>query len=192
VKSYGYNSGKSENFSTRKLWACLLVGCWLTQSTSAQHKLDQLMVYGDGFAFSVKEPAGWKGDTKKAEAFGANVVLHEIAQPSGSVTGLIRIRIDSKEDENTQADMDADMRNYRAQYSKVQFKDVYIENSEYRCLAKIFYIPGEFYEYVAYVNPGPKKRFLFSVAMNTEKSEASANELEAYKSTVRSLTLLKP
>jgi len=59
-------------------------------------------------------------------------------------------------------------------------------------LGKVFYIPGKFYEYVAYVNPGPKKPVLFSVSMNTQKLEASAKELEAYKSAVQSVTLLKP
>ncbi len=59
-------------------------------------------------------------------------------------------------------------------------------------LGKRFYIPGQFYEYVTYVNPGPKKPVLLSVSMNTQKLEASEKELEAYKSAVQSLTLLKP
>jgi hypothetical protein len=192
MEFYGCNRGKSENFLTRKLWVCLLIGCCLMQSAFAQQKSNRLLVYGDGFAFSLEEPPGWRGDTKSAEAFGANAILYEIAQPSDSMTGLIRIRVNSKEDEDTQADMDADMHDYQSRYPKVQFKDLPIETLGYRCLAKVFYIPGKFYEYVAYVNPGPKKPFLFSVAMSAQKSEASAHELEAYMSTVRSLTLIKP
>jgi len=84
------------------------------------------------------------------------------------------------------------MRAYRAQYPKVQFKDITATNPSYLCLAKVFYIRGEFYEYVAYVNPGSQKPVLFSVSMNTQKSEASAKELEAFKSTIYTLTLLKP
>jgi len=165
---------------------------WMIQPSLAQEKLDQLLVSGDDFIFSVKEPPGWKGDTKGAGKFQSNVILHEIRNPAESVSGLIRIRVNDKADENTSADLEEDARGYRAQYPKIQFKDLAVENPRYLCLARVFYVPGEFYEYVAYVNPGPKKPILFSVSMNSQKSEASAKELEAYKLAVRSLRLLKP
>ena len=84
------------------------------------------------------------------------------------------------------------MRGYRAQHPKIQFKDLAIKNPRYLCLAKVFYVPREFYEYVAYVNPGPGKPFLFSVSMNSQKVDASVKEIEAYKSAVESLRLVKP
>lgn len=158
----------------------------------AQQKLDVLLVYGENFTFSVKEPTRWTGDTTNAEKFESNAVLHEAGQPLDSISGLIRIRVSTKVDENTRADLEEDMRSYKAQYPKVQFKDIRTTNPTYLCLAKVFYIPGEFYEYVAYVNPGSQEPVLFSVSMNTQKSEASAKELEAFKSTIHSLTLLKP
>jgi len=164
----------------------------MAQSGRAQQKPDQLIVYGDNFIFGVKEPPGWSGDTTNAHKFQSNVVLHEMGQPPESFTGLIRIRLNPKVDENTKADLEADMREYRDQYPKVQFKDLSIRNPRYLCLAKVFFVPGEFYEYVAYVNPGPKKPLLFSVSMNTQESEANSEELEAFISAVQSLTLLKP
>ncbi len=155
----------------------------------AQEKLDQLLVYGDGFIFSVKEPLGWRGDTENAEKFSANVVLHEAGKPKNSYTGLIRVSLNDKTDENIAEDMAADMREYRKQDPKVQFRELAINHPSYNSLAKVFYQSGEFYEYVAYVNPGPKRKFLFSVSMNTGKTEANEKELAAYKSTIQSLTL---
>jgi len=84
------------------------------------------------------------------------------------------------------------MREYRAQYPRIQFKDIPAKHPNYLCLAKVFYVPGKFYEYVTYVNPGPQKPVLFSVSMNTQNSEANAKELEGFESAIRSLTLLKP
>jgi hypothetical protein len=155
-------------------------------------KLDQLLVYGHGFAFTVKEPFGWVGDTENAAQFDANLLLHETSQPHESTSGLIRIRVNDKVNENTNADMEADMRDYRTQYPDVKFKDIPAKAARYLCLAKIFYVPGEFYEYVAYINPGPQKPGLFSVSMNAGKSEASAAELSAYESVLQSLTFVKP
>lgn len=157
-----------------------------------QKKLDELLVYGAGFIFSVKEPFGWAGDTETAAQFDANLLLHETNKPRESTSRLIRIRVNDKVDENTNADMEADMRDYRTQYPKVRFKDLPTKTARYLCLARVFYVPGEFYEYVAYINPGPKKPILLSVSMNTGKSEASAAELAAYESVLQSLTLLKP
>jgi hypothetical protein len=82
----------------------------------AQQKLDQLLVYGENFMFSVKEPPGWNGDTTNADKFQSNVVLHEIGQPINSTFGLIRISVNEKVDEDTLADLKADMRDYKAQY----------------------------------------------------------------------------
>jgi hypothetical protein len=127
---------------------CCNVGFTLSFSSFAQQKLDQLLVYGDNFLFSVKEPAGWKGDTVSAEKFQSNVVLHEATQPADSLVGLIRVRLNDKTDENISEDMEADIRSYTAQYPKIQFKDIAIKNPAYPTVAKVFYVPGQFYEYV--------------------------------------------
>jgi hypothetical protein len=192
VKLTPRSVGATRSSITSTFWACVIVCIWLTPLGFGQQKLDELLVYGDNFMFGVKEPPGWTGDTTNAEGFQANVVLHESKQPRLSWTGLIRIRVNPKVNENTSSDMAEDMRDYKAQFPSVQFKDLAMANSHYLCVAKLFYTPGEFYEYVAYVNPGPKLPILFSVSMNTEKSEASAGELEAYKLAVQSLILLKP
>jgi hypothetical protein len=177
---------------TKGFCACLLFLSWVVQPSFTQQKLDQLLIYNDNFMFGIKEPAGWTADTTNAASFEASVVLHESGQPSDSWFGLILIRVTSKVDENTSADMAEDIRSYKAQFPDVQFKELSVPNPRYLCLAKVFYIPGKSYEYVAYVNPGPKKPILFLVSMNTPKSEASPKELEAFKSAIQSLTLLKP
>jgi hypothetical protein len=175
-----------------RFWACCILAVALSFSSFGQQKLDQLLVYGDNFLFSVKEPAGWKGDTASAEKFQSNVVLRDATQSAAGVAGLIRVRLNDKTDENISADMEADIRSYRAQYPKVQFKGIVIKNPAYPAVAKVFYVPGQFYEYVTYMNPGPGKPFIFSVSMNTQTSEATAKQLGAYETTLASLKLLKP
>ena len=124
-----------------RFWVCCIIVSALSFSGFAQQKLDQLLVYGDNFLFSVKEPAGWEGDTVSAEKFRSNVVLHEVTQPADSVAGLIRVRLNDKTDENISEDMEADIRSYRAQYPKIQFKDITIKNMAYPAVAKVFYVP---------------------------------------------------
>jgi len=145
----------------RRFWAHFILLSWMILPAFAQQKHDRLLVFGDDFMFSVKEPPGWNGDTTNAEKFQSNVVLHETGQPADSFSGLIRIRVNTKVDENTSTDLQEDMHQYRAQYPKVQFKDLSVKHPQYTCLSKVFYVPGQFYEYVAYVNPGLKKPLVF-------------------------------
>jgi hypothetical protein len=175
-----------------RIWVCCAIAFTPSFSSFAQQKLGQLLVYGDNFLFSVKEPAGWKGDTASAEKFQSNVVLHEATQPSESLAGLIRVRLNDKTDENISADIEDDIRSYTAQYPKIQFKDIAIRNLAHPAVAKVFYVPGQFYEYVTYMNPGLGKSFIFSVSMSSQQSEATAKQLGAYESTLASLKLLKP
>jgi hypothetical protein len=177
---------------TREFWLCAMSLLWTVSPILGQQKPDELLVYGDKFIFSVKEPTGWHGDTTNAEKFQSNAVLHEDSQPTDSTSGLIRISVNDKVDEDTLADLKADMRDYKAQYPAVQFKALIAKNPNYKCLARVFYVPGKFYEYVAYVNPGVQKPLLFSVAMNTGKAEATEKELEAFGSAIQSLKLVKP
>src|ERR1700687_5649052 len=116
---------------------CCIILFTLSFSSFAQQKLDQLLVYGDNFMFSVKEPVGWKGDTASAEQFQSNVVLHEATQPAESLAGLIRVRLNDKTDENISADMKDDIRSYKTQYPKIQFKDIAIRNPGYPAIAKV-------------------------------------------------------
>ena len=192
VRFTDYGSSVTRKSLAIRYWISLIALYCLVQPSIAQQKLDQLLVYGDDFIFSIKEPPGWKGDVANAEKFQSNVILHENGQPPESFSGLIRIRVNEKADENTAADLAEDMRGYKARYPKIQFKDLAVENPMYRCLGKVFYVPGEFYEYVMYVNPGKGRPLLFSASMSSEKSEANEKELDAYKSAVRSITLLKP
>jgi hypothetical protein len=192
LRGTALNPRTPRRLGTKHFWLCAIALLWAVSTSFAQQKTDELLVYGDNFMFSVKEPPGWHGDTTNAEKFQSNAVLHEGGQPTDSTFGLIRISVNDKVDENTLADLKSDMRDYKAQYPTVQFKAIIAKNPSYSCLARVFYVPGKFYEYVAYVNPGRQKPLLFSVSMNTGKAEATAKELEAFGSAIQSLTLVKP
>jgi len=167
--------------------------CWLalavlltTPAVSADQKLDSLLVYGEGFVFSVKEPEGWIADTETADEYQANAVLHAISGPDAP----IRIRVNDKTDEHLERDLSADMESYKKQNPKVRFKDLDIQHPKYRVYPKLFYIPKQFYEYVVYLNPGPQSHLCFSVAMNSH-TQATPAQLSAFRSAVASLELIK-
>ena len=50
--------------------------------------------------------------------------------------------------------------------------------------------PTRFWEYVTYLEPGPKARHLISVAMSKRQSEGTVAEMKSYREVVRSVLLI--
>jgi hypothetical protein len=153
-------------------------------------KLNNLIVSGDGFVFGVKEPDGWHGDTGKvASKYQVNVVF--LPPPESLKNDVtIRVRVNEKQDENTIEDLNYDMRGYKKDFPKAQFRDLDLAHAEYKTFARAVFVPGQFYEYVAYLNPGPDKRFTFSVAMSTKTEPATDKELKAFEAVLKSVVWL--
>ena len=160
------------------------------EASHTKKKLDALLVYGEGFVFSVKEPAGWVGDIEGAKNFSANIIFYPAGKLHDPTQAVIRVLIVDKMDENTQEDLSHDMNGYKNQYPGIKFKDISISHPMYRTFPKLFTVPGQFYEYVSYVNPGPNKKQMFSVSMNKQKEEATRNELAIYQQIISSLQLM--
>lgn len=174
------------------LFVAFFCTTYLTAVAAAPYdkKLDSLVVYGDGFMFSAKEPQGWKGDTKNANKYGANIIFYPASQRFESATTVIRILVTAKTDENIKEDLAADMSQYRKQYAGIRFADLTIIHPTYVTFPKLFTVPGDFYEYVTYINPGPKSKLMFSVSMNKQKVEASADDLAKYQEIISSLLMM--
>ena len=174
----------------------LLLACLLAQTSfaaevpHAKEKLVSLLVYGQGFVFSVKEPEGWRGDTQNAAQFSANIIFYPSSQSLEEAKTIIRVLVADKTDENINEDLAHDMSEYRAQYPNIMFKNIAISHPEYKVFSKLFTVPNDYFEYVAYVNPGPSKKLMFSVSMNRQKKEASAQELDVYQKIIASLHML--
>jgi hypothetical protein len=165
---------------------------FLTPSGRARSspKLNSLIVYGDGFAIGVKEPDGWHGDTDAiASKYHVNVVFSP-AGGSGDDDVTVRVRVNKKVDENTVEDLNYDLDGYKMDFPNAQFQDFNISHAEYKTFTKLVFVSNQFYEYIAYLNPGPGRPFIFSVAMSTRKSPATVEELKAYESIIKSIAWL--
>jgi len=167
------------------LWAGFLGPVSIAAGEPKRHVLD---VYGDGFAFQVREPPGWFVDSTIAGEFGASVIFYPVTRdPHLPGTPVIRVVVAKKISEDTGADLKHTMDHYRSRYHNVEFRDSAASHPHYRAYAKLFCLPGKFCEYVTYLNPGPARSFLLSVALTRQKHAATSIELEAYKRVIASL-----
>jgi hypothetical protein len=153
-------------------------------------KMDQLLVYGQGFMFGVREPDGWHGDTERAASLKVNILFYPEGHRGKPPEGMIRVGIYDKKDENTAEDLRVDMDGHRRKTPGVRFEDFDAPHGLYASFPKLFFVEGDFHEYVAYVNPGKGFWYLFSVALSTGKRPASGEELDAFRAVTASLVAM--
>jgi hypothetical protein len=163
----------------------------LAREAPQKEKMNALLVYGKDFLFGVTEPDGWVGDTGgQAARRQVNIVFFPKNKLSKSNKVEIRIRVNSKVDENTIEDLNADIAGYRKKFPNLQLEDLPVEHPKYKTFPKLLFVSGSFYEYVTYLNPGPESRLMFSIALSKTGSRASDAELRAFEEILKSLSLL--
>jgi hypothetical protein len=159
-----------------------------TKDTS---KMDVLMVYGDSFMFSVKEPSGWTGDTKIAAKYYSNIVFYKSKSDFKNGGALIQVLNFNKQDEQTENDLIYDINSYKKDYKNLLEQELIVEHKDYKCFSKLIYVADNFYQYIVYINPGQKFKSGITVSMNISKRPATEDELKAFREIISSLIMTK-
>lgn len=157
----------------------------------AADKLDSLLIQGEHFIISIKEPMGWKGDSNDSTANHGNLVFHRMNENFQDAKAVIRVLVANKTDEDTIEDLKYDWERYRRQYPDVQGKDISVRHPEYSIYPKLFYVDTRFYDYVTYLNPGKNYPYIVCVSLNLKENEASKEDIGAYSSVIESVKALK-
>lgn len=150
-------------------------------------KKDVVVTYGQDFSLVSKEPSGWKADVKPAAQYEAHLVFR--GKGKKNEHPLVAVRVNSKTDEQIEKDLKADMNVYRKSFPSVRFDNLDMRHPYYKSASRLFYVNGDFYEYVCYLNPGKQSPFLLSVSMSKPRQPASAKELQALTKIVESLEI---
>jgi hypothetical protein len=171
-----------------RLKLLLVLGAILLVAPLAADGDGGMMVYGSDWGLLISEPAGWHGDTEEvAKKYRVSVVFLPQAAESRKADVTIRVRVGKKTDDNIAGDLTADMDGYKKEYPKVEFSELSDIDSRYPVVAKMFFVRGEFYEYVAYLNPGKEYPHILSVALSKAKEAATPSEMAAYQKVIQSL-----
>jgi hypothetical protein len=161
-------------------------------SKPSEKDMHGLMIYGKGFLIFASEPDGWDANTDAAaREYQSNVVFFPRDPESRKNEVNIRVRLNKKTTEDPEEDMLADVQGYKKQYPETKFQPLTIRHPECKTSAKLFYTPGDYYEYVAYVNPGKQHSLMFSITMSKSRKEATPQELAAYEHVLQSLRLVE-
>jgi hypothetical protein len=148
---------------------------------------DVVTVTTKDYALGVHTPAGWQGDTEAAKKYQGSVIF--TPKTASADDAKILVSVHHKFDENTELRMQGEIANYRKRYPHLELTDLDIKHPQYATFAKLFSQPGDFYQYIAFLNPGEVYTDTLYVAMIKQKVPATPEDLAAYKDILQSLKI---
>jgi hypothetical protein len=155
-------------------------------SSPSPSDLKDMIVYGQGFAFSVREPDGWVGHAP-ADVGAGSVSFYRASEDAKTATTIIWIQVMDDDGPDVAGDLTADMDHWKAKYPDMAFEDLVAPSPQYKTFSKLYIVSGEDPSYVSYVDPGSATKLYYIVSMQPLKRRATADELAAFDEVVASL-----
>lgn len=144
-----------------------------------------------GFSYSFTKPKNWVLDSINSASYLAHSVLFKSKTDYNKGGLIIQLLAYKKQDENTNEDLDYDVNSYKFKYKNLKEKEFKINHSLYKTFSKEVYVEGSFYQYIIYINPGKIYKYGISVALNINKNEIDAKDLNIFKEIAESIRVLE-
>jgi len=154
-----------------------------------QPDLKDMIVYGDGFAFSVREPDGWIGHAPTDIGVG-NASFYRSTENAKTATTIIWVQVMDYDGPDVAGDLTADVDRFKTKYPNSTFEDLTAASPRYKTFGKLYLTAGEDPSYAVYVDPGPATKLYFIVTMQPLKRQATPDEIAAFDEVVASLMLM--
>jgi hypothetical protein len=138
------------------------------------------------FSFSARKPAGWREDAEGAKKYQVNLVFVPTEEARAD-SATIQVSADHKFDENVSLRIQSQIEAYRARYPHLETGDFDAKHPHYATFTKQISQAGDFYQYIAFVNPGSLSPYVFYVSLTTRKTAPTAAEAAAFRQVLESL-----
>ena len=144
------------------------------------------------YMYVVKPPAGWVGDMKNASEYQCDILIYPQSGKVTQDTPIVTIALWPKEQSVSVAtELHNDMARWSKRYPNTSFQDFAVARKGFQSYAKIYFVPGVYTDYVAYLDPGAQLPYYFIVSLQPgHRPKADDFELGALTAIVKSLTPL--
>jgi hypothetical protein len=144
------------------------------------------------FSFSARTPAGWREDKEAARKYQVNLVFVPEAEEARAAGAVIQVSADHKFDENVSLRIQSQVDAFRSRYPRLEVGEVDVKHPKYATFSKQISQAGDFYQYLAFVNPGSISPYVFYVSLTTRKAPPTAAETAAFREVLESLEMNPP
>lgn len=167
------------------LFLILLVLIGITGTLYAQ---GSHIIYGEGFSFTVKDPANWNGVFDDAHRYGLTYYFCVSGYRFANTPALIYIRVPFKNGNSVEKNLEQDMDNFRKQH-EVEFSDYTPGTLKYKFAAKKYLINRKTSDYVCFIDPYEGSAVYVAFVLNGPK-DICDNYLNAFQEVIQSFNWL--
>jgi hypothetical protein len=167
----------------RALWPVLLLFLVVTVGSS---QMDQLLIYGDGWAFNVKEPTGWRCHTEDAYRYRMNAYFCLGKKNIKKSPAIMHISVHSKGGDSIQQSISFDIEDYQKHSKTLDLQEFLIEGSDHELVSKKYVIDNKTADYVCFLDPGKDSPLYLVFVLHGPKGESAKYETD-FVSLVNSL-----
>lgn len=160
-------------------------------------KNDSTVVYGggtegDGWAFGVSAPSGWKFDCcDLATKHHANLLVFPDGWDDSDPDRVMVLVVWKKEHASVDVDWDADMRDYTTRFPDVKTEAFDVEAKNMSCRSAVYVGSDHQRDYVVFCDPGAEWRYRFGWSMSVRGEPEDLAKIAArFRSTIGSTTPL--
>ena len=176
-------------FASIGIHAFLLTLLAQTVLAAPQKDMDAIIVYGDGWAFAIREPKGWNVDIKSGSQDGLNAVVLPKGAVYGRADNWINAIVITKAGEDLSKDLSADMSSYSKRFPGLKFEDYKPKTANYPSIGKIYVHPSGIREYLVYLNPDKNAKVFVLFTLVTQGKDFR-NILSTYEDLTNSFRWL--
>ena len=145
------------------------------------------------YILTVHRPAGWQEDAEGVKKYNGKFVFRPQPEAGKADSGaVLLVSTYHKFDENVGLRLQSDTESFRKQFPNLEQGTLDVKHPKYATYGRVFSLPGGFYQYVTYLNPGGSQPYAVYVALGREKGAATPAELAAFKDLVESLVISLP
>jgi len=170
----------------KALWPILLFFLVVTVGSS---QMDQLLIYGNGWMFNVKEPKGWRCYTEDAYRYHMNAYFCLGKKNINNSPATMNIEVLRKGGKTLQERLAIDMEDYKKQSKSLEFLDFLVDGIKYESISKIYIINDKTTDYVCFLDPSKDSPWYLVFVLHGPKEESPKYEKD-FLALIRSFSWL--
>jgi hypothetical protein len=162
---------------------------FLALLTVSAKDMGGMIIYGDGFSFTLSEPKLWEGNTQDAAKYEVNVYFVQKGYNFGNTPCLMYARVMDKGDYSVKQNLEYDMEQFKSKDKKIKFYDFDVGKLTYDYASKMYEMSNGTNDYCVYIDPGKEVK-VYLIFVLTGKKEIVKQEKKTFISLLKSFNWL--
>ncbi len=144
-------------------------------------------VFGKNYIYQLKTPSGYQPKIQTVSLYEGHIKY----TPKVSTYKPFEFYIIDKFSTETADAVGYISNYYKMKYDKLSVFNINVKNFPYECVAKMYSVDQQFYDYIFYINCGERFKYWIIANLHSEKRPLNQNEIDVFYNTMLSLNPIR-